>query len=107
VIKLNTTNIDTVPLIKQTRKRDYTYIFEDLELAFKKSQLAEIARLWNQGLSIEKISKVQKRHEIEVLLALIYQADKNKIKRPFAYKLENKGGNGSENLRQGLQAKEL
>lgn len=83
---MNTTNIDTVPLIKQTRKRDYTYIFEDLELAFKKSQLAEITRLWNQGLSIEKISKVQKRHEIEVLLALIYQADKNKIKRPFAYR---------------------
>lgn len=85
---MNTTNIDIVPLLKQSRKRNYTYIFEDLELAFEKSQLAEITRLWNEGLSIEKISKVQKRHELEILLALIYQADRNKVIRPFAYRIK-------------------
>ncbi|BAM46327.1 hypothetical protein [Amphibacillus xylanus] len=86
--KLNTTNIEIIPLIKRIRKRDYTYIFEDLKLAFEKSQLAEITRLWNEGFNIEKISRVQKRHELEILLALIYQADRNKVTRPFAYRIK-------------------
>jgi len=104
---LNTTNVDVVPNIKEGRARENIYLFEKYELTFKKDQLSKITDNWNDGLSIDDLVKIHERHPIEILLALIYQANKNKIKRPFAYKLENKGGNGSENLRQGLQAKEL
>ena len=74
-----------IPRIKKSRKDDYVFIFENLELAFEKNQLKQITKDWNNGLDVEKISKKHKRHSTEVLLALIYQASNQKIKRPFAF----------------------
>lgn len=87
---MNTLNIYNPRPLPIKRKRDYEFIFEDYELAFPKVQLAKIALDWNGGKEIEQISKEQKRHEVEILLALIHLASKKKINRPFAYKV-NRG----------------
>lgn len=84
---MNTLNLHNPRPIKQSRARDYTFIFENYELAFKKDQLSQLTRDWNDGMEIEQISQKYKRHEIEVLLALIFQATRNYIKRPFAYRI--------------------
>jgi hypothetical protein len=73
-----------VPLIEPTG--DYVFIFEDLELAFKKEQLNQITYHWNNGREIEEIARLTKRHPQEILLALIDLARKRRIKRPFAFR---------------------
>lgn len=83
---MNTKNPYTVPLLKEKRRRDYVFILEDLELAFPVDQLEEITDQWNNGMEMEEISKLQKRHIHEVFLALIHQAIKEKVTRPFAYR---------------------
>jgi hypothetical protein len=75
-----------LPLLKQTRTRDYVFILEDLELAFPREQLEEITEQWNSGMELEDIAKVQKRHAQEVFLALFHQAIKEKVTRPFAFR---------------------
>jgi len=85
---MNTLDIYTPKPLPINRKRDYVFIFEDYELAFPKTQLAKITLDWNNGKEIEQISKEQKRHEMEILLALIYQASRNKVNRPYAYKIK-------------------
>ena len=82
----STVNKHQINLLPIRRKKDYEFIFEDYELAFPKVQLAKIALDWNNGKSIDQISQEQKRHEVEVLLALIHLSNKNRISRPFAYR---------------------
>ena len=93
IAMVNTRNSYNTKSIPLHRKRDYEFIFEDYELAFPKVQLAKIAHDWNSGKEIEQISIEQKRHEIEILLALVHLASKRKIKRPFAYRIGDKNDN--------------
>ncbi|RFA36210.1 hypothetical protein CAI16_05300 [Virgibacillus dokdonensis] len=74
----------TMPLIQPTG--DYEIIFDDLELAFRKKQLKDIALFYNHGKEPEEIAKTMQRHPLEIFLALVDLARKNKLKRPFAYR---------------------
>ncbi|UUI41159.1 hypothetical protein [Oceanobacillus oncorhynchi] len=72
-----------VPLIPLNG--DNEFIFEDLELVFLPGQLDRIALGWNNWQTIEQISEREERREIEIFLALIHLADKEKITRPLAF----------------------
>ena len=63
---------------------DYVIILDDLEFAFQKDQLDEIAELHNDGVRLSDISKITKRDEYEVLLAIIHLHRKGKLTRPLA-----------------------
>lgn len=69
--------------IRSERARDNEIILEDLEFCFPKYQLADIKMYHNQGKSISYISKVVKRNEYEVLLALLHFHRKRELTRPF------------------------
>ena len=73
-------------LIPPRRARDYVFILDELEFAFPKEQLNLITKHWNSGMELEDIAKRHKRKPEEVLLALIHQARRNEIERPFAYR---------------------
>lgn len=90
IAMVNTRNSYNAKSIPLHRKRDYEFIFEDYELAFPKVQLAKIALDWNKGKGFEEISVEHKRHEVEILLALIHLANKRKITRPFAFRMDDK-----------------
>lgn len=81
---MKTINKSHVPLIDLTG--DYVFIFEDLELAFKKGQLNQIAYHWNNGREVEEIARLTQRHSQEIFLALIDLARNQRIKRPFAFR---------------------
>ena len=74
------------PLLKPGQKIEF--VLEDLELAFYKEQLDRITKRWNNGESLDKISRTEQRETDEVFLALFHQARKGKITRPFALRLE-------------------
>jgi len=80
---MNTTT-QRVPMLKQTRKRDYVFLLDELELAMHKDQLDRVTKAWNDGMEIEEISKEERRHAVEILLALIHQAKRGNKMRPFA-----------------------
>ena len=62
-------------------------ILEELEFGFPTEQLAEIQEDWENGAELEQIAFKQKRHRDEVFLAIFHLARKNRIKRPFAYRV--------------------
>lgn len=65
---------------------DYVFLLDDLELAMTKEQLNRVTRAWNDGMELEDIAAQERRHPVEVLVALIHQA-KRKVKlRPFAFR---------------------
>jgi len=72
-----------VPILKQTRRRDYVFLLDDLELAMHKDQLDRVTKLWNVGLRIEVLAEFEKRNPIEVLIALMHQAKKGCKVRSF------------------------
>ena len=63
---------------------DYVIILDDLEFAFQKDQLDEIAELHNDGVRLSDISKITKRDEYEVMLAIIHLHRQGKLTRPLA-----------------------
>ena len=63
---------------------DYIIILEDLEFAFRKEQLDEIAELHNDGVRLSEISRETRRDEYEVLLAIIHLHRQGKLTRPLA-----------------------
>lgn len=73
-----------VPLIKQSRKRDYVFLLEDLELTMHKDQLQRVTEKWNEGSKVEVIAKEEERNPVEILLALMHQAKTGFKMRPFA-----------------------
>lgn len=63
---------------------DYVIILDDLEFAFQKDQLDEIAELHNDGVRLSDISRITKRDEYEVMLAIIHLHRQGKLTRPLA-----------------------
>jgi hypothetical protein len=84
VVKFNTSNTQTIPLLPL--RSDYVYVLEDLELAFPKDQITSITKRWNQGEDMESIAKDLKRHPDEVFLALFHQARRDRVTRPFGFR---------------------
>ena len=68
-------------LIKPSKASDYVIILDDLEFAFSRQQLNEIAELHNDGVRLSDISKITKRDEYEVMLAIIHLHRKGKLTR--------------------------
>ena len=65
---------------------DYVFLLDDLELVMTKEQLRRVTVAWNNGAELEEIAAEERRHPVEVLLALIHQAKRGNITRPFAYR---------------------
>ena len=63
-------------------------MLEDLEFAIHPSQLERILKNHNNGMTIEEISKIEKRDPFEIIIALLHIARRtpHKIKRPLAYR---------------------
>lgn len=78
------TDTHTIPVIKQSRKRDYVFLLDDLEMTMHKDQLKRVTESWNDGKDIEDIAKKERRNVVEILLALIHQAKRGCKVRPFA-----------------------
>ena len=72
-----------VPILKQTKKRDYVFLLEDLELAMHKDQLNRVTKSWNDGTRIEVIAEYEERKPVEILIALMHQAKKGCKVRAF------------------------
>jgi len=79
---LNTTT-QRVPMLKPTRKRDYVFLLDDLELAMHKEQLNRVTKSWNDGTRIEVIAEYGERKPVEILIALMHQAKKGCKVRAF------------------------
>lgn len=78
------TATNRIPMLPQTRKRDYVFLFEGLEFAMHKDQLKRVTDSWNAGSDLEFIAKKERRNPIEILLALMHQANSGYKLRPFA-----------------------
>lgn len=76
-----------MPVFPMKRARDYEFLFENFELAFDKKQLKEIAKDWNDGMSINRLGIKHKRNDTEILLAIIYLSHKNRLKRSAIIKV--------------------
>jgi hypothetical protein len=74
------------PQLYSELARDNVIILDELEFIFPRWQLDEITEMWNDGMELEEIAKIQRRDAREVFLALFHQADKNKVTRAFAYR---------------------
>ncbi|WP_156290757.1 hypothetical protein [Oceanobacillus salinisoli] len=63
------------------------YVFKSkYDDAFSEGLLNEITVLYNNGFEIEDLMDKFNREFVEILMALIYQAEEGKITRPFAYR---------------------
>ncbi|WP_373894432.1 hypothetical protein [Virgibacillus sp. CBA3643] len=69
---------------------EYEFMLEDLELAMTKEQLHRVTTKWNSGQEIENIAVSERRHAVEILIAIVHQSRKRetKIKRPLGYRGE-------------------
>lgn len=68
------------------RLKERVILFGDRDLELDPVELAHITKLHNDGKSYWELSKKFKRPEIEIILALLHQADTGKIGlEPFAY----------------------
>jgi hypothetical protein len=62
------------------------YVTQKYDDAFSVGLLNEITVLYNSGTELEELAEKFNRHEMEILYALLHQADEGKITRPFAYR---------------------
>lgn len=65
----------------------YIHLFEDLELLSTPEQLQQIRDEWESGRDIGYIAKKERRKPLEIFFCLLHLADKNVLKRPFAYRV--------------------
>jgi predicted RND superfamily exporter protein len=71
------------------------YVLGKYENVFSESLLEEITELYEEGYEVEDIAETFNRPVMEIIMALLHQADEEKIKRPFAYR-RGKDGNHSK-----------
>lgn len=70
--------------VKQGYARDNVILLEELEFSMPKNQLDLITQLHNEGNSYKEISKLVKRNEYEVIIALLHQVKRRFKLRPLA-----------------------
>ncbi|MCR6116656.1 helix-turn-helix domain-containing protein [Salipaludibacillus agaradhaerens] len=63
-------------------------ILEELDFLFKRSELAEIHSLWNEGFSIADIAKRLKRDKNELFLAVFHLSMSNNSKKDNNIKIK-------------------
>ncbi|WP_078577342.1 helix-turn-helix domain-containing protein [Salipaludibacillus agaradhaerens] len=63
-------------------------ILEELDFLFKRSELAEIHSLWNEGFSITDIAKRLKRDKNELFLAVFHLSMSNNSKKDNNIKIK-------------------
>jgi len=66
------------------------YCLSKYDTAFSTGLLNELTVLYNNGYELETLAERFKRPQMEILIALLHQADNGKITRPFAYRRKNK-----------------
>ncbi|SDX61948.1 hypothetical protein [Salimicrobium album] len=59
-------------------------LLEEYEFGMPGSQLEQIHRAWETGSDLEQIAFVQRRPAMEIVVALLNLADRQKLKRPVA-----------------------
>lgn len=67
-------------------RNDYVILLEDLEFAMSQEQLNRVTELHNEGYSIERIAQIESIDPYEVIIAILHQSKRGKIKRPLAYR---------------------
>lgn len=65
-----------IPLLPQD-DTEWVILLDWLEFAMSKEQMGRIIQIWNNGADVEE------RNPIEVLMALIHQAEKGAKVRPW------------------------
>lgn len=55
-------------------------VLDDIDYGFRHTELVEIRGYWNQGYNVASIADLMKRKQLEIHMALIDLALKNKIK---------------------------
>ena len=69
--------------MKKLRRNLYIAL-EELDLVFNESEMIQLRKMWDQDKDIFKIAKEVGRYQLEIIVLIMDQADKNKIKsRPM------------------------
>ncbi|PEA06548.1 helix-turn-helix domain containing protein [Bacillus cereus] len=69
--------------MKKSRRNLYIAL-EELDLVFDESEVTRLQEMWKGDKGILKIAKELGRHQLEIAVLIMDQADKNKIKsRPM------------------------
>lgn len=85
------TDSEWYPAIKTNR--NYVFLLEHLEPAMEKEQLNRVIEKHNAGMNYKLIAKQERRHPVEIIVALLHQITTRKgqgnrgsieVKRPFA-----------------------
>ncbi|MEN2765806.1 hypothetical protein [Ornithinibacillus xuwenensis] len=71
------------------------YVLGKYENVFSESLLEEITELYEEGYEVEDLAETFNRPVMEIIMALLHQADEEKITRAFAYR-RGKDGNHSK-----------
>lgn len=85
-----------MPLIKESRHRDYVILLEDLEFAMSKEQLKRITDLHNAGYTLEEIMDVEKRDPYEIIIALLQSKRSKRHMRPFGSRRKGRRNSDSK-----------
>lgn len=77
-------------IVSQQRKymkkssRNLYIALEEANLVFDESEVIQFKEMWKEGQSIVEIAKELGRHQLEIAVLILDQADKNKIQsRPM------------------------
>ncbi|PGE68206.1 helix-turn-helix domain containing protein [Bacillus toyonensis] len=69
--------------MKKSRRNLYIAL-EELDLLFDESEVIRLREMWDEDKDILEIAKELGRHQLEIAVLIMDQADKNKIKsRPM------------------------
>ncbi|HFF3186780.1 TPA: helix-turn-helix domain-containing protein [Bacillus cereus] len=69
--------------MKKSRRNLYIAL-EELDLVFDESEVTRLQEMWKEDKGILEIAKELGRHQLEIAVLIMDQADKNKIKsRPM------------------------
>ncbi|PHE94711.1 helix-turn-helix domain containing protein [Bacillus wiedmannii] len=65
--------------MKKSRRNLYIAL-EELDLVFDESEVTRLQEMWKENKGILEIAKELGRHQLEIAVLIMDQADKNKIK---------------------------
>lgn len=73
--------INSYNYVNRTKYTDIEIILEDVEFAWRKSDIQEVIKLWGYGIPLKKISERINRDLDEVFLLLLHLARNGTIKK--------------------------